>query len=93
MGLPLITIAGQSFPSRVAASILKTAHLENLIVNDEKSYKDLAIKLGNNRIELNIAKDQLKACINTSSLFDPIQYTRDLEYIYSDLLQGLYKTL
>ena len=93
MGLPLITIAGQSFPSRVAASILKTAHLENLIVNDEKSYKDLAIKLGNNRIELNIVKNQLKTLINTSSLFDPIQYTRDLEYIYSDLLQGLHKTL
>jgi predicted O-linked N-acetylglucosamine transferase (SPINDLY family) len=93
MGLPLITIAGQSFPSRVAASILKTVHLENLIVNDEKSYKDLAIKLGNNRNELNTITDQLKACINTSSLFDSTQYTRDLEYIYSDLLQGLHKTL
>ena len=86
MGLPLITIAGQSFPSRVAASILKTVHLENLIVNDEKSYKDLAIKLGKNRNELNTIKDQLKACINTSSLFDSTQYTRDLEFLYEHLL-------
>jgi predicted O-linked N-acetylglucosamine transferase (SPINDLY family) len=93
MGLPLITMAGQSVPSRVAASILRTVHLENLIVNDEKSYKDLAIKLGNNRDELKSIKDQLKASINNSTLFDSAKYTRDLEYIYSDLLQGLHKTL
>jgi predicted O-linked N-acetylglucosamine transferase (SPINDLY family) len=63
-----------------------------LIVNDEKSYKDLAIKLGNNRNELNTIKDQLKACINTSSLFDSTQYTRDLENIYDKIFQKLFRT-
>jgi predicted O-linked N-acetylglucosamine transferase (SPINDLY family) len=92
MGLPLITIAGNSFPSRVAASILKTVHLENLIVNDEKSYKDLAIELGNNRNELNSIKDQLKVSINNSTLFDSTQYTRDLEIIYDKIFQKIYRT-
>jgi predicted O-linked N-acetylglucosamine transferase (SPINDLY family) len=91
MGLPLITIAGNSFPSRVAASILKTVHLENLIVNDEKSYKDLAIELGNNRNELNSIKDQLKVSINNSTLFDSTQYTRDLEIIYDKIFQKIYR--
>jgi predicted O-linked N-acetylglucosamine transferase (SPINDLY family) len=37
-------------------------------------------------------KDQLKASINNSTLFDSTQYTRDLEIIYDKIFQKIYRT-
>jgi predicted O-linked N-acetylglucosamine transferase (SPINDLY family) len=45
MGLPLITTPGNSFPARVAASILKAANVPELIAADLKEYEMLALKL------------------------------------------------
>ena len=40
-GLPLITMAGEAFASRVAASLLHAVGLSDLAVNNPKQYQDL----------------------------------------------------
>jgi protein O-GlcNAc transferase len=44
-GLPVLTLMGQSFASRVAASLLNAIGLPELITNTQEEYEALAIEL------------------------------------------------
>ena len=81
-GLPLITASGDSFSSRVAASVLRAAGLDELVCADLDSYRDLAIRLANDRPRM---ADLRRRCIqarSTGPLFDTRAYTRHLEAAY-----------
>ena len=52
MGLPIITISGRSFASRVCTSILKQVKMEKLSTNSLKNYEEMAIQLGNDKKKL-----------------------------------------
>lgn len=45
MGLPVLTLIGYSFASRVAASLLNEVNLPELIATRQEQYKSLAIEL------------------------------------------------
>ncbi|MGC4025712.1 MAG: tetratricopeptide repeat protein [Mesorhizobium sp.] len=47
-GVPLITLKGKTFASRVAASLLATHGFSELIVTDDEAYFQLAVELANN---------------------------------------------
>ena len=47
-GTPLITIYGEGFHSRVAGSLLKNLHLNNLVFKTIKEYENCAIELAKN---------------------------------------------
>ena len=88
MGLPMITLKGKSFASRVLASILNTNGLNELVTEDLKDYVNLAIKLGSdNNFYLNLKKKVQEKSLN-SVLFDNIKFTRDLEFIYTNILKS-----
>ena len=87
MGVPLITLAGNSFQSRVAASILKNSNMDELITYDINDYKKLAIDLGLNPHKLKNVKKNLKNFISKSPLFDSINFTNDLENLYLEILK------
>ena len=86
MGVPIVTIKGKSFASRVAASILHQFGLNELIMKDEENYKDKAIKLYNQPNELKKLKTKLIESTEKSSLFNSEKLTRNLEKIYSIVL-------
>jgi predicted O-linked N-acetylglucosamine transferase (SPINDLY family) len=81
-GLPLITMAGESFASRVAASLLHAIGLPDLVTNNQKQYQNLAISLGNNAINLKNIKLLLSKNIAQSPLFNIKKYVYDLEALY-----------
>ena len=54
MGIPILTLMGKSFASRVAGSVLKTIGLENLIVNNLDDYIKEAVRLS--EIEMKLLK-------------------------------------
>jgi predicted O-linked N-acetylglucosamine transferase (SPINDLY family) len=83
-GLPLITIAGEAFASRVAASLLHAVGLPDLVTKNQKQYQDLAVSLGNNVLNLNSIKLRLSENLAQSPLFDVKKYTYDLETLYID---------
>ena len=86
MGVPIVTLAGESFASRVAASILSTIGMQELIVNNPEDYKSLAIRLGADTDYLKTVKHELKMNLSESSLFDSVTFTKDLENIYESLI-------
>ena len=81
-GLPLITKIGNTFASRVAASLLKAIDLDDLITTTDEEYINLAIELANNPIKLNSIKNKLAGNINTKALFDTKKFTKNLEIAY-----------
>lgn len=85
VGLPLITIMGQSFASRVASSLLSAVNLEELIVNNIVEYEALAISLAKDSGKLKKLREKLSQNIRTSSLFDTKTFTKNIESIYKEM--------
>ncbi|MGH6929873.1 MAG: tetratricopeptide repeat protein, partial [Dongiaceae bacterium] len=81
-GLPVLTCPGETFASRVAASLLTAAGLPELIVADFDEYDRRAIGLAYQPAELRALRDRLRADRPTSLAFDPPRLVRDLEQAY-----------
>jgi predicted O-linked N-acetylglucosamine transferase (SPINDLY family) len=85
-GLPVLTLPGEAFASRVAASLVNAVGLSDLVVENQNRYEELAINLGINQERLNSYKKDLASNLSTSTLFDTHKFTKDLEDIYIKLL-------
>jgi predicted O-linked N-acetylglucosamine transferase (SPINDLY family) len=85
-GVPILTLKGKSFPSRVASSILTNVGLENLIVTNLDDYEAKAISLSKNFKEIESLKKHLAQEKNLSKLFDNKTFTKDLEKIYKKII-------
>jgi predicted O-linked N-acetylglucosamine transferase (SPINDLY family) len=85
-GLPVVTTPGQSFPARVAASILQAAGVPELIADDLAAYEALALKLAMDTRALSDIKQKLALHRDTCALFDTARFTRNLEAAYAQLL-------
>lgn len=81
-GLPVLTCVGQSFASRVAASLLTAIDLPELITSNHADYETVALRLANNPAEMTLIKQKLAANRLTSPLFDTEKFTRHLESAY-----------
>ena len=86
-GLPVLTLMGQSFASRVAASLLNAIGLPELITTTIQDYEALAIELAKNPEKLKALKEKLAHQRLTTPLFDTPQFTKDLEQAYLQMVQ------
>jgi len=86
-GLPLITIMGKSFASRVASSLLTAINLPELITNSRAEYELLAIELATNKDKLSAVKHRLRNHRFTTPLFDTKAITTNLENLYKKMNQ------
>ena len=82
-GLPILTLEGDSFQSRVASSLLKTTGLNELISKNEKEYVDKAVHIAKNQEYLNQLKNKLLASKDSNPLFDNKSFTYNIENAYS----------
>ena len=89
MGLPVLTCIGETFPARVAASLLHSMNLPELICENLQKYEEKALFLAQNSAEITRIKQQLISQIQTSSLFQPKQFAHELEIILEALLRTL----
>jgi len=85
MGVPIITLIGESFASRVAASILNQVNLNELVTKNKNDYQNLAISIGKDKEKINKLKKKLKDSILNSKLFNSILYTKNLEDLFINL--------
>jgi uncharacterized protein (TIGR03032 family) len=81
-GVPLITKIGETFASRVAASLLTAVGLPDLITTSLEDYERLAVHLATHPIELQRLKDQLVRDRLHLPLFDTSRTVRHLEAGY-----------
>ena len=82
-GLPVLTLEGDSFQSRVASSLLKTTGLNELIAKSEKEYVEKAVYIAKNNQYLNQLKNKLLVSKDSNPLFDNESFTRNIEKAYS----------
>ena len=86
-GLPVLTLMGNSFASRVAASLLNAIGLPELITVTPQAYEAMAIELVRNPEKLHALKQKLASNRLTTPLFDTPQFTKDLEQAYVQIYQ------
>ena len=84
-GIPVLTIMGQSFASRVSASLLNAIGLPELITTNQEDYEALAIELAMNPQKLLEIKLKLINNRLTTPLFDTPLFAKNLEAAYTKM--------
>lgn len=79
MGVPIVTISGRSFASRVAGSLLHACGLDDLIADSFARYREIVLALSRDRAALQGIKDRLRQGRLRLSIFDTPGYTRAFE--------------
>ncbi len=82
-GTPLLTLCGQSFASRVAASVLHAIEVPELITHTAAQYEATAARLAHQPEQLKAIQDRIIANRLTAPLFDCAQFTRYIESAYT----------
>jgi predicted O-linked N-acetylglucosamine transferase (SPINDLY family) len=85
--LPVLTLTGQSFASRVAASLLNAIGLPELITTSQEEYEVLAIELAMNPKKLTDTKLKLATNRLTTSLFDTPLFAQNVETAYIEMYE------
>ena len=81
-GVPVLTLTGLSFASRVAASLLNAINLSEFITDNQGDYESLAVELGKNPQKLGVIKQKLSDIRLSAPLFDTELFTRNIEKAY-----------
>lgn len=87
MGVPVLTVAGRGFASRVCASLVRAAGLPELVCNDWAAYRDLAVALARDQPRRAALTARLRATRGESVLFDTPGLVRHLEDVYDGMWQ------
>ena len=86
-GLPVLTLMGQSFSSRVAASLLNALDLPELITSCEEDYEATAVRFATQAEELGRIKKKLEANRLSSRLYDSHRFAQQIEAVYQAMYE------
>ncbi len=78
-GVPVLTTPGETYASRVAASLVTACGLPGMVCADPEAYAERAIALATDTAALRAAQQHLAQHRRTLPLFDSTRYTRDFE--------------
>ena len=86
-GLPVITLCGEQYHSRMSASLLKSLSLDYLVMENIEEYENFAISMNVNKIKLNKIKEHLLSSIKISNTFKTNIFTENLEKAYKKIYE------
>lgn len=89
MGVPVITLRGQTAISRGGASILTNINLPELIANSPDEYTRIATSLAADQPQLIHLRSTLREKMRTSPLMDAPRFARNMEAAYRKMWQGV----
>ena len=84
-GLPVVTIQGRHFASRMSASIVKAIGLPELVTPDLAAYEALAVNLARQPDALRAIRQKLERERMSAPLFDTSRFARHLEAAYREM--------
>jgi predicted O-linked N-acetylglucosamine transferase (SPINDLY family) len=84
-GLPVLTCMGESFASRVAASLLTAMELPELITTSANEYEEKAIKLATDSQMLSSFRERICKNKKSSALFNASLFARHLEMAFEKM--------
>lgn len=88
MGVPVVTLLGETHVSRVGVSLLTGAGLPELVAATRQQYRDIAVALANDLPRLQSLRKELRGRIADSPLGDANAFTRRFE----SALQAMWHT-
>jgi protein O-GlcNAc transferase len=77
-GVPVVTLVGETFASRVAASLLYSVGLSQLVANSQEGYEALALRLATHPEELAVIRNHLIENRDKLPLFDTPRLASDI---------------
>ncbi|MGY3495920.1 putative O-linked N-acetylglucosamine transferase (SPINDLY family) [Bradyrhizobium sp. USDA 4502] len=83
----MLTILGDTFASRVAASLLHAIGLPELIAESPEAYERMAVDLATHPSRLAALRSRLAANRPTAPLFDTKRFTRHIEAAYTAMYE------
>jgi len=86
MNLPIVTLKGDTFASRVAGSLLHSLNLDELITEDIENYIHCASRLTEDFKYRQDVICRLNEAKKTSPIFQPQLFVKTLESVYQNLI-------
>lgn len=87
VGVPIVARPGESFASRVSASLLEAIGMPELIVNSKSEYIQMAIDLSTNNERLQNIKMKLKKNFSSEPLFNSLLFVKNIEKLFMQMYE------
>lgn len=87
-GVPVVTLSGETFASRVAASLLTAVDLPELITTSADDYKVLVMELAHNPSKRRLLRDHLAQARCIAPLFDSAKFAADFSKLLWRMAEG-----
>ncbi len=84
-GVPVLTLPGKTYVSRMGASVCAAALLPEMICSSREEYERRAVHLGNNLDELAAIRRKLAKNSSSAPLFNPRQFVQHLEDAFRNM--------
>jgi len=85
-GVPLVTMMGDTFVGRMAASMLNAVGLPELVSCNLDDYEALVLKLARDPILLSATRRKLQDNVRRAPLFDTDRFRRHIEQAYATMI-------
>lgn len=86
-GVPVLTLLGETFAGRMAASLLTALGVPELIATSPAAYEATAIELGRDRPKAAALKEKVRRQREASPLFDTDLFARRIEEAYATIVE------
>jgi len=86
-GLPVVTLMGQTFASRVAASLVNAVGLPELICTDVQQYRRTIVELARDPARRQVMRERLDQARDDSPLFDSARFTLEYEALLTRMIE------
>ena len=85
MGVPVLTLTGRSFASRVCGSLLRAVGTPDMVCSSAQQYVERAVAFGKDRTLLTPYRERLQQARTTCTLFDMPRLVQSLESLYRQM--------
>lgn len=89
MGVPVLTLTGRAFASRMAGALLTAAQLPELITYDLAQYEEKALALAQDPVACARLRAHLAGVRESGALFDTERFVKNLEANFRSLIDAL----
>ncbi len=88
-GLPMVTLCGEAFASRVATSLLRTLGLDECVTESLEDYEALSVLLASDASRLTRLREKVIKNVDGSELFDIQAFARKMEAAFFQMLSRI----
>jgi predicted O-linked N-acetylglucosamine transferase (SPINDLY family) len=85
MGVPVVTLVGTAYHSRVGVSLLSNIGLPELVAKTSDEYISIAVNLANDLSRLQSLRDRLRDMMKDSPICEAKKFTANLEMCYRQM--------